>query len=159
MASELVEKILRRAIVQGGRIGYNPDMYDFGFADNIPPSEELNNELRNYGQLKYQSRYSDDGFVYGYNNVWSSFVIDECGRQYIRELDKVKDGPFKIKKVIRYFFYSFLFGFCLPLVAVLGIEIALAWLFCNIDALESYSWISGIFHGLFIVPNYIRHLF
>ena len=38
MASKLVEAVLRRAIRQGGSVGYNPDMYDYGFADNIPPS-------------------------------------------------------------------------------------------------------------------------
>ena len=49
MARTLLEAVLRRAILQGGSIGYNPDMYDYGFADNIPPSEEFNNKLRQYG--------------------------------------------------------------------------------------------------------------
>lgn len=51
MARTLLEAVLRRAILQGGSIGYNPDMYDYGFADNIPPSEEFNNKLRQYGHF------------------------------------------------------------------------------------------------------------
>lgn len=152
MARSLLEAVLRRAILQGGRIGYNPDMYDFGFADNIPPSEEFNNKLRQYGTL----HYSYDDSIWG---SWSSFTIDDRGRQYIKELDRKKDGPFKIKKIIRFTFNSFLIGFCLPIVIALGIEVVLAYFFCNIDASDSYSWISGIWHGLFIVPNFILHMF
>ena len=29
MARTLLEAVLRRAILQGGSIGYNPDMYDY----------------------------------------------------------------------------------------------------------------------------------
>lgn len=154
MARTLLEAVLRRAIIKGGSIGYNPDMYDFGFADNIPPSEEFNNKLRQYGTL----RYSSDRYMFGCD-TWSSFTIDERGRQYIKELDRHKNGPFKIKKVIRFFFNSFLFGFCLPIIIALAIEVGIALLVCNIDASDSYSWISGAFHGLFIVPNLVRHLF
>ena len=142
MARTLLEAVLRRAIIQGGSIGYNPDMYDYGFADNIPPSEEFNNKLRQYGTL----RYSSDRYMFGCD-TWSSFTIDERGRQYIKELDRHKDGPFKIKKIVRFLFIA------------LGIEVGIAWLICNIDASETYSWISGVFHGLFIVPNFVRHLF
>lgn len=43
----------------------------------------------------------------------------------------------------------------------LGIPIAIAMLvtafFCNIHAEESYSWLSGIWHGIFVIPNYCRH--
>lgn len=154
MASKLVEAVLRRAILQGGSIDYNPDMYDFGFADNIPPSETFNDELKKYGTL----RYSSDRYLFG-GDTWSSFTIDERGRQLIGELDRQKDGPFKVKKFIRFFFVSFLFLFCLPIVVVLGLEIALAWLICDIDVSESYSWLSGLYHGLFVLPNYIRSLF
>ena len=135
MARTLLEAVLRRAILQGGSIGYNPDMYDYGFADNIPPSEEFNNKLRQYGTL----RYSSDRYLFGCD-TWTSFTIDDRGRQYIKELDRQKDGP-------------------LPIVIALGIEVGLACFICNIDASDSYSWISGVFHGLFIVPNFIRHLF
>ncbi len=152
MASKLVEAVLRRAIRQGGSVGYNPDMYDYGFADNIPPSEEFNKELKKYGKLKY----SYDGSLYGCE-TWDSFVIDERGRAYIQEIDRIKDGPFRIKKILRFLMMSIFVGFVLPVVIVLGVEVGLAWLICNIDTSDSYSWISGILHGLFIVPNYLRH--
>ena len=152
--TKLLEAVLRRAIIKGGSIGYNPDMYDYGFADNITPSEEFNKKLRQNGSL----RYSSDRYMFGCN-TWSSFTIDERGRQYIKELDRYKDGPFKIKKIVRFLFNSFLQGFCLPIAIVLGIEVGIAWLICNINASDTYSWISGVFHGLFIVPNFIRHLF
>ena len=107
MARTLLEAVLRRAILQGGSIGYNPDMYDYGFADNIPPSEEFNNKLRQYGTL----RYSSDSYLFGCD-TWTSFTIDDRGRQYIKELDRQKDGPLKINKIVRFFFNSFLLGFC-----------------------------------------------
>lgn len=33
------------------------------------------------------------------------------------------------------------------------------WLLCDIHPGETYSWYSGIWHGCFIVPNFIRSLF
>lgn len=43
---------------------------------------------------------------------------------------------------------------------VVGLAIALGMLvakfLCNIDPDESYSWISGIWHGIFVIPNYAR---
>ena len=38
------------------------------------------------------------------------------------------------------------------------IAILLACLLCNIHDGETYSWLSGIWHGVFFVPNFIRHL-
>lgn len=38
-----------------------------------------------------------------------------------------------------------------------GIGILFAKWFCNIDSEDTYSWISGIWHGIFVVPNYVRH--
>ncbi len=157
MAKSLLEAILRRAIRQGGTVDYNPDMYDYGFADNITPSSEFNEKLKKYGHLKYNNMPYDE--FNSYDDSWSSFIIDERGRAYIEEIDKKKDGPFKIKKILRFIFISFLLGFCLPIAIVVGVEIGLAWLLCNIDTGDTYSWISGFFHGLFIVPNYVRHLF
>lgn len=154
MASKLVEVILRRAIRKGGSIGYNPDMYDYGFADNIPPSEEFNNELKKYGELRYS--YGDS--LYGCE-TWDSFKIDERGREYINEIDRMKDGPLKIKKILRFLTMSVIVGLVLPIIVILGIEIGIACLICNIDASDSYSWLSGLFHGLFILPNYIRYLY
>lgn len=147
------------AIAQGGKVGYNPDMYKLGFADNITPSRAFNEELKKYGSLHY-SGWGDPDDSYGYfSDAWSSFTIDERGRQYIKELDRQKDGPFKIKKISRFLFISFLLNFCLVIAIAIGLEIGIAWLICNINAYDSYSWFSGIFHGLFIVPNFIRHMF
>ena len=42
---------------------------------------------------------------------------------------------------------------------VLGIGMLIAKYLCNIDPQEEYSWIFGIWHGLFYLPNYIRALF
>lgn len=51
---------------------------------------------------------------------------------------------------------TLIFGFRIPILILMsGL---LGWLFCDIDPLESYGWLSGIWHGLFFVPNYIRHL-
>lgn len=33
------------------------------------------------------------------------------------------------------------------------------WLLCDINPGETYNWYSGIWHGWFIVPNFIRSLF
>ena len=51
---------------------------------------------------------------------------------------------------------SIFFGFRLPLL-ILSAGL-IGWLLCDIDPLESYGWLSGIWHGIFFVPNYIRHL-
>ena len=41
---------------------------------------------------------------------------------------------------------------------LIGISMLIAKLLCNINPHDSYSWISGIWHGLFIIPNYARSL-
>ena len=46
-------------------------------------------------------------------------------------------------------------GYCLVFV----IFIFIAKLICDIDAQEHYSWLSGIWHGVFVVPNYICSVF
>ena len=40
----------------------------------------------------------------------------------------------------------------------IGIGIVFARWLCNIDPEETYSWISGVWHGIFVVPNYVRYL-
>lgn len=32
------------------------------------------------------------------------------------------------------------------------------WLLCDIDIEQTYTWYSGIWHGIFFVPNYVRYL-
>ena len=39
-----------------------------------------------------------------------------------------------------------------------GILMLIAKFLCNINPHDSYSWISGIWHGLFFIPNYARGL-
>jgi len=39
-----------------------------------------------------------------------------------------------------------------------GISMLMAKFLCNINPHDSYSWISGIWHGLFFIPNYARGL-
>lgn len=34
----------------------------------------------------------------------------------------------------------------------------IGWLLCDIDSSEKYSWISGIWHGLFLPVNFVRSL-
>jgi hypothetical protein len=35
----------------------------------------------------------------------------------------------------------------------------IGWLLCNIDAAKEYAWYSGIWHGMFFIPNLIRSWF
>lgn len=59
-----------------------------------------------------------------------------------------------VTKFISAFLYSSLVS-CLA--AFVGIVIA--HFLCNINAQETYSGLSGFWHGLFIVPNLVRHFF
>ena len=77
--------VLHYAIEHNGEASYNPCMYYLGFADNIPPSEEFNNELKKFGSLKYS--WDADGYDYLDNHTWSCFRIDERGRRYLKELE------------------------------------------------------------------------
>lgn len=82
-----VRYVLRYALEHNGAAGYNPCMYHLGFADNIPPSEDFNNELRKYGSLRYDDM--DDGY-YSYAHIygtWSYFQIDERGKKYMDEIE------------------------------------------------------------------------
>ncbi|MBD5320424.1 MAG: hypothetical protein HDS07_05980 [Bacteroides sp.] len=33
------------------------------------------------------------------------------------------------------------------------------WLLCDIDSAKEYTWYSGIWHGMFFIPNLIRSWF
>ena len=35
----------------------------------------------------------------------------------------------------------------------------LGWLLCDIDTEKAYTWFSGIWHGIFFVPNLLRSWF
>lgn len=51
---------------------------------------------------------------------------------------------------------TFFFGLR-PLIYVL-VSGLIGWLLCDIDVEKVYTWYSGIWHGFFFVPNFIRHL-
>lgn len=51
---------------------------------------------------------------------------------------------------------TFIFGLR-PLSAILVAGL-IGWLLCNINVEKEYFWYSGIWHGMFFVPNFIRHL-
>lgn len=76
---QAVRYVLRYAKDHNGVVSYNPCMYNLGCADNIPPIEDFNNELRKYGDLHYDEYIMEE---YGYcaYNTWDYFQIDERGR-------------------------------------------------------------------------------
>lgn len=41
----------------------------------------------------------------------------------------------------------------------LGIGMVLAWWLCDIHPAEHYEWLSGIWHGIMFVPNWLRTFF
>lgn len=150
-----IEKTLRIAIMRGGTLGYNPDMYKLGFADNIPPSSKFNAELEKYGKIEYDFSMDDDfGFSFG-NSAWNSFTINEYGRSVIKEIDKERNGIFGIKKILRGV-GKLLLGF-LEYGIGLVIFCVAAYYLASIDSFEEYTWYSGIWHALFFVPNFIMH--
>jgi len=58
-----------------------------------------------------------------------------------------------------FFIVWLLFGFggIIRLIVNLCIYAFLAHLLCNINPEETYSWYSGIWHGIFFIPNYMFH--
>lgn len=51
---------------------------------------------------------------------------------------------------------TFLFG-TRPITTIL-VAALVGWLLCDINVEKEYTWYSGIWHGIFFVPNFIRHL-
>lgn len=92
-----VRYVLRYALEHNGIASYNPCMYYLGFADNIPPSEAFNNELRKYGSLKYSGYIDIDEYCNNHSlGTWSCFQIDERGRKYMEETE-----PSQLSKIVR----------------------------------------------------------
>lgn len=145
-----IEMALRIAIAKGGSLSYNPDMYKLGFADNIPPSEKFNKELEKYGNIEYDWGMDDD-FGYGspFSGAWVSFTINEKGRAVIKEID----GFMGYKKILR--ILGSLLGYALGL----GIFCVIAYFIASISEYKEYSWYMGIWHALFVVPNFLLHCF
>ena len=99
-----IRYVLRYAIEHGGKAYYNPCMYHLGFADNIPPSEAFNRELRKYGGLHY-GEYAEE---YDYDDAWDYFQIDERGGKYMEKVE-----PSGLGKIIRG-----LFTMCLSILQI-----------------------------------------
>ena len=59
-----------------------------------------------------------------------------------------------MNKIIRLLVMAFLFLSWRPIVAIVA-----AVLFVNINGTELYGWQAGLAHGLFFLPNLVRHLF
>lgn len=156
LLNKKIEMALRIAISHGGTLSYNPDMYILGFADNIAPSSDFNNELKKYGTIHYDYSMGMDGIeYYSHDGVWSSFTINNHGRAVIAELNKERNGFLGLKRVCR-----FLWSFIWPLLGYgLGIAVfcVVAHYLANIDEFKEYSWYMGIWHSCFVVPNFLMH--
>ncbi len=51
-------------------------------------------------------------------------------------------------------------GCCLTrLYIYIAVMCLVGWLFCDINPEKTYTWYSGIWHGLFFIPNLIRSWF
>ena len=53
----------------------------------------------------------------------------------------------------------FLAYLLLYLVIYFAISIVLAWWLCDIDPAKTYTWYSGIWQGMFFLPNLVRSWF
>ena len=59
-----------------------------------------------------------------------------------------------MNKIIGLLVMAFMFLPWRPIVAIVA-----AVLFVNINGTELYGWQAGLAHGLFFLPNLVRHLF
>ncbi len=50
-------------------------------------------------------------------------------------------------------------GCLMNIVISIGIGCFIASLVCDINPERTYSWYSGIWHGVFFIPNLLRHFF
>ncbi|MBQ4520081.1 MAG: hypothetical protein II999_05680 [Bacteroidaceae bacterium] len=94
--------ILRYAIAEGGRAYYNPCMYNLGFADNIPPSDEFNRELCKFGRVHYERYFDYEMDEFYYDDAWDYFEINENGRNFIVQKERKMNGPLGLFKILRY---------------------------------------------------------
>lgn len=149
-----VEMALRIAISHDdGTLGYNPDMYRLGFADNIRPSSEFNEELKKYGTFHYFRPIDMDNYLF--RDDWNSFTINEHGRDVIKAIDRERNGLWGLKKLFRFLRFAFwsLFVSALGLVCFCVV----AYYFASIDYSKEYSWFMGIWHAIFVIPNFLLH--
>lgn len=53
----------------------------------------------------------------------------------------------------------YIIGIAIKLTIVVLFMILIGWFLCDIDPDKTYTWYSGIWHGLFFIPNLIRSWF
>ena len=90
-------------------------------------------------------------------NLYVSFIVLLAYFLYFFFIQSSTQKQQKMKKFLNYL-PSVLLGilyFILPICIVCF----LSWLLCRIDPEKCYRWYSGIWHGIFLVPNVILHLF
>lgn len=74
----------------------------------------------------------------------------------------INTNSFVVKNIIMEKIFMFIFALLrsirnvIIVFFVIAIGALVAKFVCNIQQGEAYSWLSGIWHGLFFVPNYIR---
>ena len=71
--------------------------------------------------------------------------------------EKYENAEFQVmqmNKIIGFLVMVFMFLPWRPIVAIVA-----AVLFVNINGTELYGWQAGLAHGLFFLPNLVRHLF
>ena len=149
-----IEMALRIAISHGGTLSYNPDMYRLGFADNIPPSSRFNEELEKYGTIHYDYSMDMDDYVFSpFSDAWNSFTINEHGREVIKAINKERNGFLGLKKLFRFLLFAFwtlfIYGLGLVLFCVAAYYLA------TIDYSREYSWYMGVWHAIFVAPNFL----
>lgn len=164
-----IRYVLCYAIEHDGIASYNPCMYDLGCADNIPPSEDFNRELKKFGRLQYRRNLEEDEYYsnYGYD-IWNCFYIDERGRRYIEEVNKYDESSKNVltsdakknkgERVANLIFAPLgCVGCLIPLLLPISVGCLITAFLCNINPEETYFWYSGIWHGIFFIPNLIMH--
>ena len=52
-----------------------------------------------------------------------------------------------------------MWGFIRYIVLYILVSCLVGWLLCNIDPDKTYTWYSGIWHGMFFISNFIRSWF
>ena len=148
-----IRYVLRYAINHDGIASYNPCMYDLGFADNIPPSEDFNRELKKFGRLQYGRNLEEDEYYgnYGYD-IWNYFQIDERGKKYIKEFEpsrfaKTLAIPFMIVLSILQIpfviegWISFFLNCIIKILAAIFFPIALiSFIWWPLDMLCGFCW-------------------
>mgnify|MGYP003400363497 CR=1 FL=1 len=45
---------------------------------------------------------------------------------------------------------------CTRIFVFIFLSCFIGWLLCDIDPNKTYTWYSGIWHGMFFIPNFIR---